>query len=523
MQGLVKRIGRVGYGVRVLVFFICTFVLLASGRLDNFDPAAQLQAATAFVWTGSLGVKNPALLELPELWMENRQGTFYEMHDLGGAVLMIPAATVGRLIAPAGTTPEEQIRRPSWESRFAVAISYAALSGLGCYFLFLLFAQFYPQRSAFLLTVAFAFTTIYWPYTKSSFDVMGACVGVAALLAACGVALNREGSVRKRDAAAIALTWSAASLFRYSIAPFLFLGVLVVLYALRRRLRPVPLLVLVALLGVGFLPTAWYNLVRTSEALRTATTGQYAPTVALQGSIVRGMYGLWISPNRGLIICAPIFLLLFLVPFVWRRIPEAIRTLLLGYGLSVVTYTLVIAKMTKWSGGSGWGPRYLVPVLPIVFLGVAAVLAERWPAREEGRVVWRRVAPLAALLTLSGLLCLAPVLVNHRLASMTFLLTGKSYDGAFEPTTPYPAQQMVTWWALVQGVQGHPLPAPPNIEADPIRGLQRNFPDLWLARLLEIGRARHSLTLTVAALVSGGLLLTGTFWALVGLLRKEPA
>src|SRR4051812_4822576 len=83
------------YDRLVLVFFLSFFVLFSSGRLDNFDPLAQLQAATALVNNGSLGVRFAPMPEEYHLWTQSGNGLYYEMHDIGGSLFMSPSAAVG--------------------------------------------------------------------------------------------------------------------------------------------------------------------------------------------------------------------------------------------------------------------------------------------------------------------------------------------------------------------------------------------------------------------------------------------
>lgn len=59
--------------------------------------------------------------------------------------------------------------------------------------------------------------------------------------------------------------------------------------------------------------------------------------------------------------------------------------------------------MADWWAGSGWGPRYLLPAVPFLSLGVAPVVEWLWPQPD-----WRPWLVATAL----GLFCFGPVLIG---------------------------------------------------------------------------------------------------------------
>lgn len=100
-----------------------------------------------------------------------------------------------------------------------------------------------------------------------------------------------------------------------------------------------------------------------------------------------GSYGLLFSPGRGLFITSPLLLLLFfgLRP-AWRRLPRPYFWLVAALCLF---YWLFYGSWFAWGGTWGWGPRFLLPILPLLTLFItyplewafAGAARSRWPAR----------------------------------------------------------------------------------------------------------------------------------------------
>lgn len=495
------------YDSYVLLFYACFLLLTSSGRLDSVDPLAQLQAATALARTGSLGVKEHPLPEVDNLWHRGAGNAFYQAHDIGASLFMLPAAWVASHLS--GRPTLDQIKQPTWPARFGVSLSYTLLAAAGCYFLFRFFAGLYASRTAFLLSLAFATTTILWVYAKSAYDVLGACVGVCLLLWFCGDVLSASAANRRLgvwDGAKIGAAFALACAFRFSLTPFLGVGVAGVLFLLWRARKKWTVTAGACLAVVaGLAPSIFYNYVRTAAPLTTGATGSYTPTAyLLQGNVLNGLYGLLVSPNRGLVFFAPVFLLLLALPFVWKQAPQTARRVFACLGVTALLYTIAVALFYRWNAIGGWGPRYLVPILPILFVGVAAVLVAGW--RRHKRL-------FLALLLVSAALNGVPVLVDYNLAA-------RGDANVASPQARYPRQQWAAWTGLSHGLRGAPpsgLPVTPAEAADPVRRVRAAFPDFWTVRLIKYSPAGAAVGASGAL-----LLLLGALWSLAKILARAP-
>ena len=462
---------RTRYSAIVVAFYATFLLFFAGGRFNSGDAFYQLQAATLLVTTGHLGTR---VAPAPVLWFRNKQGIYYEYHDLGQVLFFAPAAWLGTHLEPA--SQETLVASPPRISRFLISLAYPLLAACGCWYLWRLYTLFYTLRTAFILSFVFAVGTIFFPYSKSAWDVTAGCVGVCATLFYSARLLRTAFENHyKGDAFALGLSVAIACLFRVSLTPFLWIGVAgTVLCAgllrSRKGISRIALLVLPIVTGLAM--SMAYNALRTGSPFRTGATGPYSFQHTLRNPLTEGLYGLFISPNRGLFVFAPVFLLLLAVPFLWKRFPQIVRPLIMAYGLGAMGYILLIARLSFW-GSFGWGPRYLMPVLPILFLPVGFCLAE---------TVKNRVLrfPVIALVSLSVVLAVAPVLTNWHLAST-------QYPGASDPYAKRPYQLIAVGNGLRLAAEGKSLPAPAEVSSDPIRNGARRFPDLWTVRLMERG------------------------------------
>jgi hypothetical protein len=145
-----------------------------------------------------------------------------------------------------------------------------------------------------------------------------------------------------------------------------------------------------------------------------------------------------------------------------------------AYLPGVAIYIVVVSSLKVWWGSSGWGPRYLLPVLPFLFLPVGLTLAEYW-ARHKRLITM--------LVGLSIILNLMPALVNSGL--QCFLQReGNRHNSLL------PRQHMAVWSGAWEGVSGISPQAPPGFYFDGLHGpdveaIGTPFPDTWWADLMR--------------------------------------
>src|SRR5205823_5383327 len=128
-----------------------------------------------------------------------------------------------------------------------------------------------------------------------------------------------------------------------------------------------------------------YNLLRFGDPLTTAyySTDGAGGGLDFNGNLWVGLYGLLLSPGRGLVWYAPPVLLAGLaLPRLYRQRTTVCKALL----ALVVLWLLVHARWADWHAGWGWGPRYLLPILPLALVPIAAIWRDMTRDRKSTRL-----------------------------------------------------------------------------------------------------------------------------------------
>jgi hypothetical protein len=95
-----------------------------------------------------------------------------------------------------------------------------------------------------------------------------------------------------------------------------------------------------------------------------------------QTPLLTGLLGFLISPGKSVFLFAPpVVLAICGLPRLWRRD----RGLAVVAFLTPLVYLFFYAKYTQWEGGYCFGPRYMVPAISLLCLGLGPVLLEATP------------------------------------------------------------------------------------------------------------------------------------------------
>jgi hypothetical protein len=345
---------------RLFVIFFCAFVALAprepwSGRTRAFSTAAR-----HLVGARTLDLADDAPSRFTSVAHGQRR-----LVEPVGALLLAPAALAYRAGERVGPLVE--------------AASAAALAALVCVVFFANLRRLgVAPRAALGGTLLVGFATSLWVYARLP---DGTAAAALALLLALDRARRLRAAPNARDAIALGLAGGALALIAPELGPAaLVLGVLA-LAGTRGRSRLAGL----SLAALGPLVLASVLV----EAYRIAIGAPPAP----RGDLLEGLYGLLLSTGKSVFLYnPPLALGVLALPWFWRtRRSEALLTLAVLAG-----GVLSIARLVDWHGDPAWGPRRLVPLVPIAMEPIAAWLAASWAGAR------RRTRALVAALAVGG-------------------------------------------------------------------------------------------------------------------------
>jgi len=132
---------------------------------------------------------------------------------------------------------------------------------------------------------------------------------------------------------------------------------------------------------LGLLPgvalTLGYNLLRYGSPVAFGYQGEGFTTPLLVG-----LYGLLVSPGKGLIFFAPPVLLapLGLAAF-WRSGRPRLRAEAVCIAVQAGIVLVFYAGWWSWSGNIAWGPRLILPLVPLLLWPLGALAASAWRRR----------------------------------------------------------------------------------------------------------------------------------------------
>jgi hypothetical protein len=243
-----------------------------------------------------------------------------------------------------------------------------ALTGVVIY-LFLCRLRFSPG-SASGTALAFGLGTMAWPYARLLFGE--SLAGLCLLLGAFALHRYHDGHHRASPLVA-GMSLGIVVLTRLNLAVLLpFFALLLLVYLYRRHGRDyrawieplmlfgLPILAALAIVG-------WYNWIRFGSPLISG----YPPKERFTTPLFQGLYGLILSPGKGLIWYSPLLLAALAAwPAFFRRHRES-GLLIAAVVLGCVAF---YSPWRMWWAGHSWGPRFLLVVVPLASLPLASAL-----------------------------------------------------------------------------------------------------------------------------------------------------
>jgi 4-amino-4-deoxy-L-arabinose transferase-like glycosyltransferase len=357
------------------------YASISRGWLVYGDDVLLFQVTEAIATRGDLAVTSPHEMGSVARAIRGRDGRGYSKYGIGLSVVALPAYAAGGWRG-APWRDLEEVRDPEGNLRsgsrvLATGLTNAAVGGAAAGVFYLLaIAVGVASWPAALAAVALALASPLAHYAAGFLTepLSGLCLLLVALglVAASKGERGWPGALLSGAAAGLAVATKVANLLL--VLP----AVVWLLWLLRcRRRAGWRWCSVLAALAAWFLPflawlgaVAWANWVRFGSVWET---GYGAEARNYTTPLAEGVGGLLLSPGRGLLWYWPAaFVALAGLVRLARRAPA-----LAAYAASTLLLSLLLfGRYYQWYGGGSWGPRFLMPVLPLLGPGLA-LLAER--------------------------------------------------------------------------------------------------------------------------------------------------
>jgi hypothetical protein len=251
-------------------------------------------------------------------------------------------------------------------------MTFSVVGAIGVVFVMLALAELVGLRRATWWSFAFVIATGLLGYIKGTWDVLAAATAVAMLVwVAVRCWLGRDGPRRTLLLAALAV--GLAGLCRYTLAPFLLVGGVAAVWPAIRdastRHRVEGAIVLIATLMPDFV----WNQIRTGAFWKPGEANPKFGHPDLTIHYLLSTFGLFFGIREGLVFFAPVCLLGYAGALMYVARSRGTARAAWATGLAMAAaYVVTICLLHVWEV-FGWGPRYLIPLFPVLF--VVAVLA----------------------------------------------------------------------------------------------------------------------------------------------------
>lgn len=292
----------------------------------------------------------------------NKNGDLTTIAPIGTLALLVPGFVAGKVIAyPFPVGSQEEIVR-----LVALSTNSVLTAVTGALLFFLCRELGARRRSAVLLAIVFGLGTWAWPHGNSDFSEPGTSMFLTAALL---LAVRWWRAPTARAAACVGLLAGCTVLTRSStllFVPILLLSGLIGADRGPWRTRAHHALAFGiggVLPGLAFMLNAW---IRFGDPLDAGY-----PPMRYTTPIYEGILGQFVSSGKGIFFYAPVLLASL---FAVRQSYLANRRYSLVVAAILLAHLSVYGRFVIWSGENAYGPRYMVPLLPILIAVVAPVI-----------------------------------------------------------------------------------------------------------------------------------------------------
>lgn len=369
------------WAVTVFLLVFGVYGLSMGGHTYSVDEETYF-AATRALLNGDSVITPTEDVDAVVILVRHKNGELTTAAPIGTLLLFAPFYVAGRAISLpwSGFAAEEVLRLVFLTANSVFTALTAALMVPLCKRLGA------RLRSGVLLALTYALGTWAWGHAQTGFSEPGS----ALLLTAAVLASVRWWQhPTLRAAATVGLLVGCAAITRSSLLTFVPVLALAGLVARRDTPATTKAKELLAFGAGGLLPGLAFAL-NAYVRFGSAFDNGYPP-LPFTTPVYEGIFGVFLSPGKGMFWYAPITVVALAG---LRQAYLSQRRFVVTVGVLLLVHLAVYGRFEIWSGENAYGPRYMVPVLPLC----VALLA---PVIDSGRQ-WVRGAGVAAVVGFFG-------------------------------------------------------------------------------------------------------------------------
>lgn len=378
--------------ISYFLFSFFFFMFFASGFIDSQDGFQYLAVARRMYHdkTFEMPIEDyPDRRNIHLSRTKSKDGKSYSPTGLGYSISLLPAVFLEDVFLelsssePISAFPLEN----DWPVLLFTSMTNAFWGALFVVFLYLFFKEVnIKHKDSLLLSFSFAVGTNIFVHTKHTFPHMM----FVALMTGIFLSLKLYSKTNKKLFMFLSGLSYGLVILTYNPTYLLILPAigLYYLFTTKFKLSINDLLLLIkniVIAFLGLLPSLytyfWFNNIRFGGATHTGygSAGIPLPTIPPAYVILEGIWGLLLSPGKSIFIYSPILLILILFWFKFKKkyLPELIAGLTIFFIYLWQMGTLLgDVDFLVWHGDSSWGPRYMLPILPLLFVVIAVIYKE---------------------------------------------------------------------------------------------------------------------------------------------------
>ncbi len=394
-------------GILLFLWFCLFYLLTTSGHIFTPDGVLMYLVTEGLVERG-----DPAMPAQEGDWPfqhteVGQDGRRYAIYGLGPSLVAIPTYLIGKAligIVPPGSEavfeyplklfhPREL---PYFVTIFAVSLTNAFVAAAVAWMVFAAGWAFgFRQSTSLALAFIAGIASPLWHYSKTFFSEPMAALTL--LLFLFFILRFRETS-RGAEVFWAGVALSATVLVKIANAVFFVAAIPLAIAFIRRRAQD--RLKYAVLFGAGL--TACFPLILAYNAFRFGSIWEtgYSSRIDFTHPFFQGFLGLLVSPGRGLFLYFPLAVIaLAVAASLWRR-QRALSAFLLAMFLIPLLFH---ATWWSWEGGWCWGPRFFIPVLPLLVLPAGYWIEDRRGHAVRTWILWI-VVGMSAVVAFSGVI-----------------------------------------------------------------------------------------------------------------------